>query len=467
MANAEKGSVQVAYLYGDDGQKVSHSFHKSMHRMFLYDGMGAGLLRPEPLDMYAHSLRLAEGRNEVVELFLKGSAQWLLWVDTDMGFAPYMVEELMRAADEHQAPIVGALCFALHQTGHDGMGGFRYQIAPTMYTFGQNTKGQHRFGLMGPYPDDTVVQVAGTGSAAILIHRNAFEAIATKYGPKWYSMVSDYEDDPIGEDLCLCLRAWSIGLPVYVHTGVKTTHHKTMHIGEADYQAQPLVVETLEPEVTVGVHIAGSLASLVGEEHVHDEMLKLHVDLARYAEIIAVTKPEVIVETGSWQGASAQWFLRTMHTADPSRSHEVISVDIKQGNGSVVHDPWGRLTFVDGDSVSEKIINMVSHMVGKRRCMVVLDSDHSAAHVSAEIEAYGPLVTPGCYLVVEDTIFAWAPQSLRTEHIPGQVGTPLDAVRKHLMTAPQWSRDMAIERMAPISHHPGGFWIRNHDGTER
>ena len=35
--------------------------------------------------------------------------------------------------------------------------------------------------------------------------------------------------------------------------------------------------------------------------------------------------------------------------------------------------------------------------------MVVLDSDHSEANVAAELDAYAPMVTPGCYLVVEDT----------------------------------------------------------------
>jgi len=100
--------------------------------------------------------------------------------------------------------------------------------------------------------------------------------------------------------------------------------------------------------------------------------------------------------------------------------------------------------------------------VAGRRCMVSLDSDHSGPHVSEEIKLYGPLVTPGCYLVVEDGIFGYATRTLRTAHGLGDmIGSPLDAIEEHLAGNPDWSRDIATERLSPVTHHPAGFWRRN------
>ena len=93
--------------------------------------------------------------------------------------------------------------------------------------------------------------------------------------------------------------------------------------------------------------------------------------------------------------------------------------------------------------------------------MVVLDSEHSAPHVAREIELYGPLVTPGCYLVVEDALFGYG-HEIRQQHGMGHLdGTPLDAIAKCLVDNPDWSRDLAIERTDPISSNPAGWWVRN------
>jgi hypothetical protein len=40
------------------------------------------------------------------------------------------------------------------------------------------------------------------------------------------------------------------------------------------------------------------------------------------------------------------------------------------------------------------------------------------------------------------------------------IGSPMDAIEKHLAGNPEWSRDVALERMSPTTHHPAGFWLR-------
>ena len=106
------------------------------------------------------------------------------------------------------------------------------------------------------YPPETLVQVAGTGAAFLLIHRSVLEQVRqneldreTVFGRKkptgdhWFNM-NTYEDGTsVSEDLSFCWRVAQIGAAVYVHTGVKITHHKEFWLGEGDYRmpdAEPM-----------------------------------------------------------------------------------------------------------------------------------------------------------------------------------------------------------------------------------
>lgn len=177
-------------------------------------------------------------------------------------------------------------------------------------------------------------------------------------------------------------------------------------------------------------------------------MAKTLPDLLRYKAILQECPPDLLVETGTWTGASALWFRK-------SGARHVVTID-RQPVGIDV--PGSEVTFIHGDSADPRVAAEVQSLalsLGAASVMVVLDSDHSAAHVLRELELYAPMVTPGSYLVVEDTI---------THYMPGNAGyegSPWDAREEWARTAASCDFETAteLEELLPTTQHPGG-WIR-------
>jgi cephalosporin hydroxylase len=173
--------------------------------------------------------------------------------------------------------------------------------------------------------------------------------------------------------------------------------------------------------------------------------VKVAEDLERYRRVIAATRPEVLVECGTQTGASARWFAG-------QGLDRVVTIDIDPA----ARDPalsHPRVTYLTGDSADPQVVEAVRVLAGGRRAMAVLDSDHAADHVEREIRLYGPLVSPGCYLVVEDGICRWL-------H-PGGREDPLLALERTLLAdAAGFVRDVEIEALFPVTLYPAGWWRR-------
>lgn len=230
------GTVMAAYLHPN---QVSHSFQDSLNRLVGYDltHLGRVIRGGGLMMMRCGSGGLVEARNNVVRHFLDQSrAEWLWLVDSDMGFAPDTVDRLVEAADPVERPVVGALCFGLKETEPDGMGGFLVRPFPTLYDWAKDHDDTFGFHIRREYDPNTLTRVAGTGAACLLIHRSVLEKIRTGAGDVWFDQTKQTDGKFVSEDLSFCYRVNALGLPVFVHTGIGTTHHKQLWVGEAIYQ---------------------------------------------------------------------------------------------------------------------------------------------------------------------------------------------------------------------------------------
>ena len=181
-------------------------------------------------------------------------------------------------------------------------------------------------------------------------------------------------------------------------------------------------------------------------------LLKCPTDLWTYQELLVRTRPDVVVETGTYAGGSA-YFLASIF--DLIGHGRVISVDIDAQPNLPTHP---RITFVSGSSIDGAIVNHVKQLVNGERAMVILDSDHHLEHVYSEILAYSPLVQVGDYLVVEDTNINGHPTFAAFG--PG----PMEAVDRFLAldsnaAQPRFVVDSACERFL-ITYNPRGYLKR-------
>jgi cephalosporin hydroxylase len=128
-------------------------------------------------------------------------------------------------------------------------------------------------------------------------------------------------------------------------------------------------------------------------------------DLWTFQEIVAETRPEVFVELGVKRGGTTL-YIANLFDLLYGQDHEkgvVVGVDVHLGAVEREVSRHPRVQLIAGSSTDDAVVARIANTCRRRRTMVMADSDHSAAHVLAELRAYGPLVSAGCYLVVSDT----------------------------------------------------------------
>jgi cephalosporin hydroxylase len=180
---------------------------------------------------------------------------------------------------------------------------------------------------------------------------------------------------------------------------------------------------------------------------------KCPLDLWMYQEIIHRVRPGLIIETGTAFGGSAH-FLGSL--CDLVGTGRVVSIDIAPKTEDLPEHP--RVTYVRGSSTDPAIVENVKAMAPPGEpVLVILDSDHREAHVRNELSAYADLVTPGSYVIVEDTNVNGHPAF--PDFGPG----PMEAVDWFLDQRSDFKIDHSMQRYH-LTLNPRGFLKRRTTG---
>jgi cephalosporin hydroxylase len=182
------------------------------------------------------------------------------------------------------------------------------------------------------------------------------------------------------------------------------------------------------------------------------ETLKCPLDLWIYQELLVATRPDIVIETGTWFGGSALYIAMVLEQIGDG---QVVTIDVESKPNRPEHR---RIKYLTGSSTDRTAIAEVTRLAGGKRAMVILDSDHRASFVYDELIAYSPLVQVGDYIIVEDTNVNGHPT--RPDFGPG----PTEALDKFFAENDEFVIDRRCERFL-MTLNPGGYLRRIKPGV--
>jgi len=196
-------------------------------------------------------------------------------------------------------------------------------------------------------------------------------------------------------------------------------------------------------------------------------VIQLPEDLIRVQELVYQVKPDVIVETGVAHGGGQVFFASLCKAIGKGR---VIGVDIeiRRHNRAALeaHPLYPLITLIEGSSTDPAVVGKVrSGIAAGEKVLVLLDANHSKDHVLKELEAYGPLVAIGSYIIAADGIMKQLVGAPRTRP-EWAWDNPLSAVKEFLARHPEFApvpppqpfNEGLVNR--PVTYWPNGYLRR-------
>lgn len=165
------------------------------------------------------------------------------------------------------------------------------------------------------------------------------------------------------------------------------------------------------------------------------EIEKSPLDLMTLQEIIFETRPDTIIECGTFHGGSALYMACLMDLMNIDGKIFTIDRDVYQ---RPVHP---KIEYIHSNCLTADIPKPGA------QTMLILDCNHAGSHVYAELEKFSSMVTPGQYIIVENT------------DAPDKSNGPAAAIASFLFDNENFVVDKNREKYG-ITCNPGGYLLR-------
>lgn len=185
-------------------------------------------------------------------------------------------------------------------------------------------------------------------------------------------------------------------------------------------------------------------------------------DMLGMQELVWKYRPDAIVETGVAHGGSIIYYASLLQLLGDDGWVLGVDIDIRQHNREAIeqHPMFPRIKLLQGSSIDDGVFAQVRELCrDRRRIMVVLDSNHTHAHVLRELELYSQLVKSGSYLVVMDTVVEEMPPGWFQDRPWDKGNNPKTAVFEFLRGTDRFEIDKELEARLQITVAPDG-WLK-------
>lgn len=185
--------------------------------------------------------------------------------------------------------------------------------------------------------------------------------------------------------------------------------------------------------------------------------LQLPQDLFAIQEAIFKTGPQVIIECGVCWGGTLLFCDTVSEYVQTYCRIFGVDIYIPEDLRERIEKINPSIELFNYDSLDKEWIKICERRIGNKRCMIILDSNHTHDHVYKELNVYSRFLKKGDYIVVCDTIIEDLKNPSRER--PWRRGNnPRTALRQFLKeNSKEFEIDEEIRNKLLISCQPDGY----------